>query len=137
MRRKKKRKTREFLESGLCGIAWIIIGIQGIFENNGVFDLVANIFLVISMFAMTKSIFVKTENGSYDKEVVDFIKLTGVGAYNILLIGSVICAIIIYIKGSLVIDLKFVYPFLLGGLNLSRYIFCVIYNKINDSKCLD
>lgn len=123
-------REKVLINNGLVGVIWIGMGIIPIIGVNKVLNIIAAIIGVIASSLVFIPYFLK---GEKDDEMSENNKLRAkASVYRILSLVITICALITILKGELIIDLRRVLPFAIGGVNLFEFILFNIYEKVGD-----
>ena len=130
MKRVLSIREKYLLSNGVSGGSWIAYGIVKLFKPTLVLDILGAIFMLICCISSVITLFKKTENGDELSEYNTMRAQSSV--YFILVLIILFFMITLSFKEAFIVDLKFILPFLIGGIQLLDYIFFIRYDSIGE-----
>ncbi|NRY63807.1 hypothetical protein [Clostridium beijerinckii] len=124
MKKEINLRTKELLESGVFGIVWIAMGLLNLFQLNFILKAIVGLILLIASISFLIPYFIKSEKED-EMSILNQRKAKS-RLCDLLILGISVFTLISVYKDSWVVDLKFIMPFIIGGVNLIKYIFFVV-----------
>ncbi|OPJ57792.1 hypothetical protein [Clostridium chromiireducens] len=124
MKKEMNLRTKELLVSGIFGIVWIAIGFLNYFQLNFILKAIVSLVLLIASISFLVPYFIKAEKED-EMSLLNQRKAKS-RLCDLLILGISIFTLMSVYKDVWVVDLKFIMPFIIGGVNLIKYIFFVL-----------